>query len=133
MNTEIVCALIAVTGTLVSAVISFWVSKFSAEKEIQKMKLEWKRQDIVSSDEDFSDMAVAVSRFIQMQTSKTHTDAVAAVTKIRAKESGTIADSLDSLYSAIGMRGYCYNPNREEIDSLLSEVLKQKRNAKRPQ
>lgn len=133
MNTEIICALIAVTGTLVSAVISFWVSKFSAEKEIQKMKLEWKRQDIVSSDEDFLDMAVAVSRFIQMQTSKTHTEAIAAVTKIRAKESGTIADSLDSLYSAIGTRGHGYNPNCEEIDRLLSEILKQKRDAKRAQ
>lgn len=133
MNTEIVCALIAVTGTLVSAVISFWVSKFSAEKEIQKMKLEWKRQDIVSSDEDFSDMAVAVSRFIQMQTSKTHADVVAAVTKIRAKEFGTIADDLDALYATIGRRGAGYSPNREEIDRLLSEILKQKRDAKRAQ
>ena len=121
------------TGTLVSAVISFWVSKFSAEKEIQKMKLEWKRQDIVSSDDDFSDMAVAVSRFLQMQTSKTHTDAVAAVTKIRAKEFGTIADSLDALYAAIGRRGTVYSQNREEIDHLLSEILKQKRDAKRAQ
>ena len=133
MNTEIVCALIAVVGTLASAAISFWVSKSSAEKEIQKMKLEWSRQDIVSSDEDFSDMAVAVSVFIQKQTSKTHTDAVAAVTKIRAKESGTIADSLDALYAAIGRRGSGCSPNLEQIDRLLSEILKQKRNAKRPQ
>lgn len=133
MNTEIVCALIAVSGTLASAAISFLVSKSSAEKEIQKMKLEWKRQDIVSSDDDFSDMAVAISRFIQMQTSKTHTDAVAAVIKIRAKESGDIAKSLDALYEAVGRRGYGYNPDLNQIDNLLSEILEQKRNSKRPQ
>ena len=131
MNTEIICTIIALCGTVLSALVSFFVSKLSIEKEIQKMQLEWKRQDIVSSDEDFSDMAVAVSRFIQMQNTKTHTDAVAAITKIRAKESGSIADSLDALYAAVGRRGYSYNPNLEQIDKLLSEILKQKRNAKR--
>lgn len=132
MNTEIICALIAVTGTVVSALISFFVSKSSAEKEIQKMKLEWKRQDIVSSDDDFSDMAIAVSAFIQMQTLRTHTQAVAAIMKIRAKESGDIAKSLDALYEAVGRRGYGYNPDLNQIDNLLSEILKQKRNSKRP-
>lgn len=133
MNTEIICALIALAGALVSATISFFVSKSSAEKEIQRMKLEWKRQDIVSSDEDFSDMAVAVSRFIQMQDGTTHLKAVETVMKIRAKELGSIAESLDALYLAIGKRGYGYNPNLEQIDTLLSEILKQKRNAKCPQ
>ena len=133
MNTEIICALIAVTGTVVSALISFFVSKSSAEKEIQKMKLEWKRQDIVSSDDDFSDMAIAVSAFIQMQTLRTHTQAVAAIMKIRAKESGDIAKSLDALYEAVGRRGYGYNPDLNQIDNLLSEILEQKRNSKCPQ
>lgn len=133
MNTEIICALIAVTGTVVSALISFFVSKSSAEKEIQKMKLEWKRQDIVSSDDDFSDMAIAVSAFIQTQTLRTHTQAVAAIMKIRAKESGDIAKSLDALYEAVGRRGYGYNPDLNQIDNLLSEILEQKRNSKCPQ
>jgi hypothetical protein len=133
LNTEIICALIAVTGTVVSALISFFVSKSSAEKEIQKMKLEWKRQDIVSSDDDFSDMAIAVSAFIQTQTLRTHTQAVAAIMKIRAKESGDIAKSLDALYEAVGRRGYGYNPDLNQIDNLLSEILEQKRNSKCPQ
>lgn len=132
MNTEIICAIIALIGTLASAVVSFWVSKSSTEKELKKMRMEWKRQDIVSSDEDFSDMAVAVSRFIQIQDGTTHRKAIESVMKIRAKESGSIAESLDSLYLAIGKRGYGYNPNLEQIDSLLSEILKQKRNSKRP-
>lgn len=132
MNTEIVCAVIALAGVVFSSVISFRVSKSSAEKEIQKMKLEWSRQDIVSSDEDFSDMAVAVSRFIQTQNGTTHRKAIESVMKIRAKESGDIAGSLDALYLAIGKRGHGYNPNSEQIDNLLSEILKQKRNSKRP-
>ena len=97
------------------------------------MKLEWKRQDIVSSDDDFSDMAIAVSAFIQMQTLRTHTQAVAAIMKIRAKESGDIAKSLDALYEAVGRRGYGYNPDLNRIDNLLSEILEQKRNSKCPQ
>lgn len=133
MNTDIICALIAVTGTVASALISFFVSKSSAEKEIQKMKFEWKRQDIVSSDDDFSDMAIAVSAFIQTQTLRTHTQAVAAIMKIRAKESGDIAKSLDALYEAVGRQGYGYNPDLNQIDNLLSEILEQKRNSKCPQ
>lgn len=97
------------------------------------MKLEWKRQDIVSSDDDFSDMAIAVSAFIQTQTLRTHTQAVAAIMKIRAKESGDIAKSLDALYEAVGRRGYGYNPDLNQIDNLLSEILEQKRNSKCPQ
>ena len=131
MNTEIICACIALIGTVVSALISFRVSKSSTEKEFKKMQMEWNHQDIVSSDEDFSNMAVAVSRFIQMQDGSTHRKAVEAVMKIRAKESGPIAKSLDSLYFAIGKRGYGYTQNLEQIDNLLSEILEQKRNAKR--
>lgn len=133
MNTEIVCALIASVGAILSALISKKIARSEAEKEIQKMKLEWKRQDIVSSDEDFSEMAVAVSRFIQIQDGTTHRKAIDSVMKIRAKESGSIAESFDALYSAIGKRGCGYHPNLEEIDNLLSEILKQKRNSKRSQ
>ncbi len=131
MSTEILCSLIALAGAALSALVSFFVAKFSSEREIKKMKLEWEHQDVISSDEDFSDMAVAVSRFVQAQTSKTHTEAITAITKIRAKEYGEIADSLDALYAAIGRRGVGYYPDLQRIDNLLSEILKQKRNAKR--
>ena len=51
MKTEIVCAIIALVGTAVSGLLSWFVSRSSAVKEVEKLRLTWEHETIVTSDD----------------------------------------------------------------------------------
>lgn len=125
MTTEVVCALIATVGAITSAVISWFVSRYSANKEVEKMKLLWKREDVISSDEEFAEMSSAVARCLQSSSKRHRIDAMAKVAAIRSKELGEMAARLDSLYNALN------SDSDLNINEELTKVIDEKRNAKR--
>lgn len=124
MPTEIICAIIAVAGTVVSSLIAWFVSRSTANKEIEKMQLSWAREDIVSSDDEFASMSAAVARYIQCNNGTHQREAMAAVASIRAKESGEIGSVLDELYRTIS------SGQSTAADRALTCVIENKRNAK---
>ena len=56
MKTEIVCAIIALVGTAVSGLLSWFVSRSSAVKEVEKLRLTWEHETIVTSDDEFAEL-----------------------------------------------------------------------------
>lgn len=124
MTTEVICALITVGGTLLSALISYAISRSTANKEIERMKLTWNREDVVSSDDEFAEMSASVAQFVQADRPSNQRTAMSRIAAIRSKESGNLADVLDCLYSAVK------SGNVDDSDLLLSEVIDEKRYAK---
>lgn len=124
MTTELICTLVTAGGTLLSAVIAFFVSRSTANKEIEKMKLSWDHEDTVSSDDDFAEMAALVSKFVCLSTGGWQPDALSKVAEVRSRESGRLGDILDKLYVCIGQEHY------RETDALLTEAITEKRKLK---
>lgn len=124
LNTELICALVTVGGTVISAIIAWIVSHLTANKEIEKMKLSWEREDLVSSDDEFADMAAAVARYVAEDYESHRTKAMEKVASIRSKESGNIAELLDLLYNAITKR------QPSQANDCLAKVIEQKRETK---
>ena len=124
---EVVCAAVAAVGVVASALISWFITRSSIAKELEKMHMEWEREDIVSSDDEFAEMASAVASFIQCQSSTYHIAAAQKVAAIRSKESGTIAHRLDHLYVLIDHRG---GAQKSELNQALTEVIDEKRKAR---
>lgn len=124
MSAEIICALIAIAGTAVSAGVSWFVSRSTANKEIEKMQLAWEREDVISSDDEFAEMAAGVAEFVQSYSALHQRNAIAKVAAIRSKETGELGKLLDKLYDAIKSCDYI------RTDIILSAVINEKRNAK---
>ena len=124
MPIEIICAIIAATGTLISAWIAFFVSRSTANKEIIKMKLTWEREDLVSSDDEFAEMSAAAARYISYDSFENKTEAMCKIAAIRSKETGNVCNNLDALYSAI------QRDDPIKADVLLTQVINDKRGAK---
>ncbi len=124
MSAEIICALIAIAGTAVSAGVSWFVSRSTANKEIEKMQLAWEREDVISSDDEFAEMAACVAEFVQSYYGLHQRNAIAKVAAIRSKETGELGKLLDELYDAIKSCDY------SRTNLTLSAVINEKRNAK---
>ena len=124
MTTEVICTLIAVSGTVFSALLSFAISRSTANKEIEKMRLEWDREDLVSSEDEFAAMAGAVAKCMNCYTTSNQGRAMELVASVRAKESGSIGAALDDLYNALA------TSRTTETDEQLTRVINQKREAK---
>lgn len=124
MKTEIICAIVAAGGTLLSALIAFFVSRTTANKELEKMKLTWAREDLVSSDDEFAEMAEAVSKYVQNNYGKVQSDAMSKIAAVRSKEINSIAVILDDLYKYVRMD----NPNA--ADEYLTKAINEKRKIK---
>lgn len=124
ISSEFVCALISFAGVIISALISKNVAKTAANKEIEKMKLSWEREDMVTSEEEFSEMTAAVARYASSFRTFDFRDAMGKLAAVRAKESGALAEALDVLYQIVS-RGH-----RAEIETQLSKVIAVKRSIK---
>lgn len=125
LTSEIICSLIALGGTVLSALISYFVSRSTANKELEKLRLTWAREDLVSSDEEFAEMASAIAKFIQRRNGGDQRNAIAHIAAIRSKEAGEIAILLDRLYQAVRD----WRP--DEVDALLTQIVEKKRETKR--
>ena len=121
-------AVVTAFATVISSVISSWIAKRAAEsaanKEIEKMKLGWEREDIVSSDEEFAEMAKAVAKVIDYNTFANRQDAIGKVAAIRSKEYGELGEILDQLYAAVKAE------NDKSANVQLSMAIDKKRSLK---
>lgn len=124
MTSEALSGLFSLVGIILSGVLSFLVAKSSASREVDKLKLTWKREDIVSSESDFSEMISTVAVYAKTLTITDMNTATKWVAKIRAQESGTLGELLDSLYFQL------QDPVVSELESTLSEIIKEKRQRK---
>lgn len=124
MTSEALSGLFSLVGIILSGVLSFLVAKSSASREVDKLKLTWKREDIVSSESDFSEMISTVAVYAKTLTITDMNTATKWVAKIRAQESGTLGELLDSLYCQL------QDPVVSELESTLSEIIKEKRQRK---
>lgn len=131
IDPTVVCAIITAAGTILSALLAWAVSRSTAKRELKKLQLIWEREDVVSSDDDFAQMADSVARYIQRNRSSDGADAAGKVNALRARETGDLAKALDLLYCAISnSKGQDY-PNFEKIQQCLSVVVEEKRKKQR--
>lgn len=121
ISTELVCSSISVIGVIASALIAKSVSKNTAAKEIEKMKLAWEHEDMVSSEEEFGDMTASVARYSSNLRETDRRDALGRIASIRAKENEALATALDELYQAVSQQ------NTNSINSYLTKVINIKR------
>lgn len=121
-------AAVTAIASLVSALLSAWIAKKTAEstanKEIVKMKLSWEREDIVSSDEEFAEMVKAVAKVCDFYCLDNQQDAIGKVASIRSKEYGQLGDVLDDLYAAVK------SENFDAANMYLTSAINQKRELK---
>lgn len=128
VSSAVVSALIALLGTVISASIARKSAKETAQeianKEIEKMKLSWQREDMVSSDEEFAEMASVVAKFCTFANGGWSDEAIEKVGAIRSKESGTLGQILDGLYDSVKYDRYA------EADMMLTDAINEKRRIK---
>lgn len=86
---------------------------------------------MVSSDDDFAQMSNSVARYIHRGRTSDATDAVGKINALRAKESGALAEALDSLYCAIDESKYRDYANFDKIQQCLNIVIEEKRKQQR--
>lgn len=127
MTTEVLSGLFSLVGIVSSGILSFLVAKSSASKEIEKLKLTWKREDVVSSEADFSEMVSSVAVYAKTLNITDMNAATKWVAKIRAQETGVLGNLLDSLYNQLR------DPVVSELENTLSEIIKEKRQRKSEQ
>ena len=129
MSAEIICALITVIGGLVANIFAWRISRHTAKREVEKMRLTWEREDMVSSEDEFAEMVEKVFRLLHVSTRSNWADAAGKVAALRAKETGDLAAALDALYAALDR--YSDAPlNISLCEELLTSVIEEKRKAK---
>lgn len=105
ISSAAVSALIALIGTVFSSYNARKSAKETAQeianKEIEKMKLSWQREDMVSSDEEFAEMASVVAKFCAFETGAWSDEAIEKVGAIRSKECGMLGQIMDDLYDSV--------------------------------
>lgn len=92
----------------------------AAIQEIKKMERVWEREDIISSDAEFSEM-IRMSILFALRTNIGQPDVLANIGAVRAKECGELAGALDDLYRAV--KGYAY----EDADRCVDRAIELKR------
>ncbi len=129
ISSAIVSAIITVIGSIITTVITQRnakaIAKDAAAQELQKMERAWEREDIVSSEDEFAEMADSVARFVRCGTPKYQSEAMGKVAFVRSKEQAALGMLLDDLYECIR------NNNQEKTNEALSEAIWKKRNIKR--
>lgn len=123
-----VSAIISLIGSVIVAFISrkaaIRTAKETANHEMEKLERTWNHDDVVSSDDEFAEMASIVSRFVGMETGAWGIDALSKVAELRSRESGVMGSILDNLYCSIKDDDY---PRANE---LLSKAIEEKRRIK---
>lgn len=76
-------------------------AKETASREMEKLERTWDRDDIVSSDDEFAEMAAVVSKFVCFADGTWELDALSKVAEVRSRESEKLGEILDSLYISI--------------------------------
>lgn len=128
VSSAVAGAVVSLIGSIITAKIAQNAArdtaKETANQEIKKLEKTWEREDIISSEEEFSAMANAVARYIHQNTLNNGVDAAGKVAGVRSKEHGKIGRILDELHKSIDDR------DLEKAALNLSEVIDAKRKIK---
>ena len=133
MFTEIICALISFAGAVVSSVLAYHISKHSAQKELEKMRISWEREDSISSDDEFSEMVAAVTRYICSHEKDDEITALERINSLCSKECGDSFFHLSFMRRIIRIKDFDGQPDFQFLDKCLSDAIEQRREAKRRQ
>lgn len=117
--TEAVCAIITACGTVLSAVIAFFSSRYVSRKEIRKMKMQWEHDDRTINQKAFSEMVSAVSRYAQSGWSRHQREAMEKISASMIGEGNSMSDELSALYKSVS-GGYA----KSDIEMHLESVVK---------
>lgn len=128
VSAAVVSAFITLIGNIIAAKIAQKTALKTAlettNQEIKKLEKTWEREDIVSSEEEFSAMTTAVARYIHRNTIDNGVDAAGKVAGVRSKEHGEMGRILDALHQSIDDR------DLEKSAMKLSEAIDAKRKIK---
>lgn len=122
MSIEIICALIAFSGAVISAATSWAVARMTAKKEIEQIKASWAREDLLAYQEQFSRMVKTVNDYITRIEDGRWADEESATNEIlacMALSKGNVAVSLSRLNAAIK------NESVQQARAALQEVIAQ--------
>lgn len=128
VSAAVVSAVITLIGNIIAAKIAqrtaIKTAQETTNQEIKKLEKTWEREDLVSSDEEFSAMATAVARYIHRNSIENGIDAAGKVAGVRSKEHGEMGRILDALHTSIDDR------NLERAALKLSQAIDEKRKIK---
>lgn len=131
VSSAIVSAAITLIGNVVTAKMARTTAKVTAEetanREIEKLERTWEREDLVSSDDEFAEMAAAVVVYTTSDYLEHQAEAMSKIAVVRSKEYGSIAPILDQLYTAVK------GDHPEDADEFLSLAINEKRRIKETQ
>lgn len=130
VSAAVVSAVITLIGNLVAAKIAqrtaIKAAQETTNQEIKKLERTWEREDVVSSDEEFAEMAKTVAQYVHRDTIQHGSAAVGLVASVRAKEYGELGQILDALHKALDDRDLA----RAERE--LTKAINKKREIKYP-
>lgn len=119
ISSAAVASITALASAIISAIVAKRTAEITANKEIEKLKLSWEREDAVSSDTDFNEMSKAVAMLLHYDSGdlEMERDAVGKIAFLRAREGGELGSVLDKLHAAVNASDF------ETADQLLSEAI----------
>lgn len=118
---EIIQCLLSIATIGISSLASVIAARIAAKKEIRKMMLSWQREDMVSSEREFSEMCAAVTQYVVDGNNSNWKNALEKISALRARHSGGAGEHLDVLY-------YCVHENNQNgADKELSLLIDAKR------
>lgn len=112
MDSKIICAIISALGV----VLSSFLSRVSAHREIKRLKMEWDRADSVSFKAEIAEAVGAAAEFEQSANPRHQREAVKRLAAVMVKADGEMRELLVRLYEAV--RGGRYS----EISKLTEEI-----------
>lgn len=128
ISSAVISTIITVIGSVIVAHISrktaVETAKETASHELEKLERTWDHDDIVSSDDEFAEMAALISKFVCLATGAWNIEALSKVAEVRSRESGNLGNILDTLYVSIEQCNY------SETNALLTKAIDEKRRLK---
>ena len=97
------------------------------------MRISWEREDMISSDEEFTEMVVTVTRYINSKEKTDETAALEKINSLRSKELGELFFQLNLMQRIINIKDSEGKPDFKFLDKCLSDAIEQRRKAKRRQ
>ena len=134
MELKEIINLLGAISPILAAAIAFFTAKHTARKEIRKLELQWKREDTVSENRDFSEMVAAVSRYAQSGWSKHQREAIEKISVVLTKKHNPSLATLLNFVAAgntDGVLSLLQDLARTDSTTHTAQQLKPRRQRKR--
>lgn len=119
VSSAAVTAIATAASAIIAAIVAKRTAEITANKEIEKLKLSWAREDAVASDTDFNEMSKSVAMLLHYDSGDLNMerDAVGKIAFLRAREDGELGSVLDQLQAAVNASDF------EAANRLLSSAI----------